>query len=470
MADVSWMPGVVAMAGGLAIGAALAWMQRDEGAAGEERQARLDDLRQRKELLFEQLHGLEDVDGARGVQAASGERRALELQAAAVLKELDQLQAGDARDAGPAASGAMSAQMRGMLQGGLAVGFVAIIVFALNRGTTERVGDMGPTGRAPIVSTLERPDAVPQAGEPGGAVPGVPENLQPKASPMLDAARAKVAATPEDPGAWAALGYALIDAEGWIDAFESSRKLLELSPEDPDGLTQQAAVRVAMGQDSLAVDLLDRALAQEGKHLPALSYRGMVAWRGQDAEAARGFWERALAVAGPGQGFEGLIAMTNGERPPPLDRPADGTVPDGHPGGAPAGHPPSGDLPAGNPPSGGMPAGHPPAAGGDVELSGTLTLAEGATVPAGAVLFVNIRPEGQTRGPPARALKLTASFPQPFSIRSTDSMIQGMPFPGSATVTARVDFDGNAMTKAEGEPIATAVVTAGQTGLSLVLQ
>jgi len=479
MAEVSWVPGLIAAGGGLAIGALLAWMQQDQGAAGEERQARLDDLRQRKDLLLEQLRGVEDVDGARGVQAAGGERKTLELEAAAVLKELDELQAGGAAPAKKAATGGgISPQLRGMIQGGVVVGFLAIIAFALSQGTVERVGDMGPTGRAPIVSEMTRTAPIPAAGEPGGAVPGVPEGLQPKESPKLSAARAAVAASPESVEAWANLGYSLIDAEGWIDAFEASRRVLELAPEHPDGLTQQAAVRVAMGQDSLASDLLDRALAQDGKHLAALSYRGMVAWRARDADTAKLHWSKALSIAGPGQGFEGLVAMTEGDLPPPIDSavaPGSGAPP-GHPGGAPSGHPGEfppahpGGLPPGHPPAGDAPPAQPAAPTGAVELAGTVTLAPGVSAAPGAVVFITVRPEGQTRGPPSRVKRLPASFPLTFSISDAESMIAGMPFPPSAQLTIRVDADGNAMSKEPTDPQASVVVTAGRTDLAIQLE
>ena len=75
-------------------------------------------------------------------------------------------------------------------------------------------------------------------------------------------------------------------------------------------------------------------------------------------------------------------------------------------------------------------------------------------------------------GPPLAVKRIMgASFPLDFTLGPGDRMIQQMPFMGPLTVTARIDGDGNAMSRNPGdlqgavpEPVAT-----GTTGIDLVI-
>lgn len=101
-----------------------------------------------------------------------------------------------------------------------------------------------------------------------------------------------------------------------------------------------------------------------------------------------------------------------------------------------------------SPGAGGAP---PPAAGGEA-IRGTISLApelEGR-VPAGAILFlIARRGEG---GPPLAVQRVVEPrFPLEFSIGPEDRMIAQMPFEGPLLLTARIDADGNAMTRQPGD-------------------
>ena len=101
-----------------------------------------------------------------------------------------------------------------------------------------------------------------------------------------------------------------------------------------------------------------------------------------------------------------------------------------------------------------MPAAPPAASGGDAEpVSGTITLASGyeSKVPAGAILFIVAR-TGQGGGPPLAVKRIESpKFPLPFSLGPGDRMIQQMPFVGPLQLSARLDTDGNAMTRTPGD-------------------
>ena len=162
----------------------------------------------------------------------------------------------------------------------------------------------------------------------------------------------------------------------------------------------------------------------------------------------------------------------------PTSRPAAGP-----PSGAmPPGHPPTGQVPAGHPPGGQMPPGHPPstdpgaaAAGGD-PVRGTLTLAAGQAPKAGDVLFVMARKVTDSGPGPLvaviQARDVTAdSFPYAYELGPQNVMMQGVPFAGPFRVYARLDRDGDPMTKTAEDLYAEAegAIDNGAEGLDLVL-
>jgi hypothetical protein len=105
---------------------------------------------------------------------------------------------------------------------------------------------------------------------------------------------------------------------------------------------------------------------------------------------------------------------------------------------------------------------------GQIELSAEL---EGVR-PEGGVLFVIARAQGARRGPPLAVLRIPSpDFPLSFSIGPDDVMIPTMRFEGNISLTARLDADGNAMTRGEGD-ISSAVeepLSPGASGVQLLL-
>jgi hypothetical protein len=165
---------------------------------------------------------------------------------------------------------------------------------------------------------------------------------------------------------------------------------------------------------------------------------------------------------------------------PPLDQPATALKTSDHPvheptaAAAPAddklppGHPPvAGAMPSGATPSGGAPSGMAPSGmegmtPGDIQfdpktvLSGVIKLDTKVKdkVKKGDVIFLVARqfdPSG-VQGPPLAVRKLVvSSFPINFSLDSRDAMLAGTKLAGKVVVTARVDKDGDAMTKNPGD-------------------
>jgi hypothetical protein len=117
----------------------------------------------------------------------------------------------------------------------------------------------------------------------------------------------------------------------------------------------------------------------------------------------------------------------------------------------------------------------PPAAAEPAEtapIQGTISLApelEGR-VPAGAILFlIARRGEG---GPPLAVQRIPEPrLPLDFSIGPEDRMIAQMPFEGPLRLTARLDADGNAMTRLAGDlqGAAPGDYQPGASGVSIVI-
>jgi hypothetical protein len=162
---------------------------------------------------------------------------------------------------------------------------------------------------------------------------------------------------------------------------------------------------------------------------------------------------------------------------PPLDQPEKGAaaLPSGHPQHEPGAAMPSDDkaLPPGHPPVAGGGEGAPGMQGmqglqgmtpGDIPfdpktvLSGVIKLDPKLkdNVKAGDVIFLVARkfdPSG-VQGPPLAVRRLVAgTFPLNFSLDSRDAMMVGTQLTGKVVITARVDKDGDAMTKNPGDVI-----------------
>jgi hypothetical protein len=135
---------------------------------------------------------------------------------------------------------------------------------------------------------------------------------------------------------------------------------------------------------------------------------------------------------------------------------------------APSEMPPSPEqLAAGSPAVAGMTA--PENAGPPIR--GVVRLAEGVEAPAGAMLFVIARAGGA--GPPTAVLRVPAPrFPFEFTLGPENRMIAEMPWQGPLNLSARIDLDGNAMTRDAGglEGRAAQPASPGDAGIEIALE
>ncbi len=103
-------------------------------------------------------------------------------------------------------------------------------------------------------------------------------------------------------------------------------------------------------------------------------------------------------------------------------------------------------------------------------IQGVVRTAEGAVPARGGVLFVIARPEAG--GPPLAVRRLPGGpFPMAFELGPGDAMIPGRPLAGSVRLTARLDADGDPLSRQEGDLVAEEMrVAVGSSGIELVLR
>lgn len=158
----------------------------------------------------------------------------------------------------------------------------------------------------------------------------------------------------------------------------------------------------------------------------------------------------------------------------------------GHGGQMPSDHPPilrsrAEEAAAGAAPA--MPAGHgapsemPAAqAGGDGVVSGTIKLSDKIKdkAPKGATLFLIAKTASEAGigvGPPVAVQRYAAgTWPLPFELTQANVMLEGTTLQGKVVISARVDQDGDAMTKQVGdlEGVTKPIVVPAK-GIELVL-
>jgi len=80
--------------------------------------------------------------------------------------------------------------------------------------------------------------------------------------------------------------------------------------------------------------------------------------------------------------------------------------------------------------------------------------AEVSTIPNG-ILYVIVRVAGRAGGPPLAVKRLPAEFPAEFRVTAADSMVPGTPLVPAMDLTVRLDQDGDAMSKQEGDLMGT---------------
>lgn len=395
-----WASASAMIAAGIIIGAVfMVSMKRRRDAIDSARR----DLEAKRDALVQRL---------REVDLPAEEKSRLEAEAAAVLREIDQRGAASKRpEARAEAVVARHAAIKGFAWG---VGSVLVLV-GIGWYVTQKAQPReaaGPSQAAP----MQRPQ-------------------QWQADPEVQGIEAAVAQRPDDLILRNQLARAYLDRENLMGVFEQTQYVLQRAPNDPQALTYQSLVRMAMGQTDSATAMLKQAIKSDPKFLDAyvaLAWQQTTAGKSDEAAATikaaqKEHPEETARLA------DVLVKMREQAKARPTQAAA-----------LPPDHPPIPDQ-----------AAQPTASTNPNAVHVTLQFA-GAATPAQGVIYVIARPAGVTAGPPAAVKRMPLSaFPLTFDVSAADSMM-GQPLPPKMRLEARIDSDGDAMTKDPKDPIAVA--------------
>jgi tetratricopeptide (TPR) repeat protein len=440
MAEVEWGPAVAVLAAGLVFGALILWRVLRNGPAPA---ARAEDSLERRDLLAKlegliaQLRELEDTGVKRTEAQHRDERFLLELQAGRTLLALDALATTGVRQKAKAraAAGAPAAGVTGATaetiaaapaRGSALTGFfwgigsataVGLLLFFASRSSNERAPGASVTGNTP----MEGRAAPATASTEGGA--------------EIAGLEARIEQNPEDLEARLDLARLHLMRQDMMAVYKETQAVLQRDPGNARALAYQALVRLAMGQADQAEEMLAQALRKDPGLLEGYLHLMFVYTRvGKPLEAQATMKRAADRFPDRAEAFRRLLAQ----------------------------------MQAGPE----QPAAAPASSEGGRSVSGVIDLdpSARAALRPGAIVFVMLRESGFGAGPPLAARRLPASsFPLSFEIGQGDAMAGGK-VPDDVLVEARLDSDGDPITRPRSDPYGREDnVKIGTRGLRLVL-
>src|SRR4051794_3055057 len=376
------------------------------------------DLEAKRDLLLQQLRELKETGGS------VEEQRRLERETADVLRALDQRAPVVSKPTAPKPAAAdnniaaltRAAAIRGFIWGAASVAVLGGIAWFV----TEKATPKSETASAPMASAPQ-----PQAQQP---------------DPALQQIEVAVAKSPDDLEMRNQLAKAYLERQNLMGVFDQTKYILARTPDDARALTYQALVRMSMGQRDPAAEMLRHAIKSDPQLLDAYV---ALAWddiqRGNTSDAEAQIAEATRRHPDQKARLDDVLSKMKEQAKNP----------------APAAAPTSAPAVA-------------PASGPSVHV--TLTLAGAAPSP-NAVLFVIARAAGQTAGPPAAVKRIAGpTFPLDIDLSAADSMM-GQPLPANVRIEARLDTDGDPLTKNPSDPHAVQDgVTTNGAKVSLALQ
>jgi len=410
-APTDWVSAIAILAAGLIIGVLFVVLFNRKRSAHIDTDLARKDLEAKRDALIAQLRALPDD--------AIEERARMERETADVLRKLDERVPSTPIPI-PQSPNTMSPTIKGFLWGAGSFAALAALAYFVMQSTTPREQQQ-PSNSATQQPNPQSPTTDPQLLQLEAAVQKDPNNL-----PLRND-----------------LAQAYLERDNLMAVFEQTKIVLEKNPADSRALTFQALVRMAMGEADNAVKMLQQALRSDAKNLDAwvaLAWVHAQSGRMNDAEAA-------IAEA---------IKVSPGDRPRLLEVLQQMKTHATQPASA---QPQQADA--------ALPADHPPvAAGAGRNVRITLNLA--AAAPPRGVLFVIAR--GPGGGPPVAVKRLAAtSFPLTIDLGQADSMM-GQQLPDTFRIEARLDSDGDPLTKPASDPSAFVDGVAAGAAITLSLK
>lgn len=415
--SADWLTATGMLLSGAIVGFMFFYVASRKQSAASVPQASRIDLEAKRDVLIVQLRELEDTGGT------AEERARLEGEAAEVLRELD-------------AAGAPALAMPSREKSGGAAA-------ALQKDRSGLKGFVWGAGSAAAIAlliTFVMTSAKPK--EPmQQAAPMQSAGAQSQQSdPQLRTLEVAVQAQPDNVSLRNDLAKAYIDRENLVRAFEEASAVLQRAPGDARALTYQAIVRLAMGEAEPASKQLEIATKNDPQLVDAWV---ALAWSyiqiGKVSDADNAIESAVKQHPEDETRFREVLGKMKAQlAATPASTRNVATAP---------------SAPAGS--------------GGGVHI--TLALAAGVTAPPSGVIYVVVR-DAQAGGPPSAVKRIgLGAFPMDVELTSADSMM-GQPLPASMRIEARIDTDGNAMTRESGAPSASKDGVGAGEKITLTLQ
>jgi cytochrome c-type biogenesis protein CcmH len=409
--NTDWASAIAILTAGLILGLMFIYVVSRRRSAAPPADLELRDLEAKRDALIDQLRAEVDPE----------ERTRLERETAQVLRAIDER---TSRDRTPAAASATAREKtpvspRNAMLIGFAWGVGSVLVLGglaywVSKAATPREG-------AEQQQTMQRPQADPVVTQLEEIVRTSPDNLEARVN----------------------LAQAYLERDNLMGVFEQTQYVLSKNPNDARALTFQALVRMAMGQQDEAVEMLERVTKIDPMLLDAwvgLAWIHTQSGRTKEAEAAMA--EAIRRRPEEKQRLEQVLAEMKAQLAGGMGRPQE----------LPPDHPPIAPPPTAT--SAGTSAAAAPAAGDGKAVRITLDLDPSAKTRSG-IIYVIARPAGVAGGPPVAVKRIAAtSLPVTFDFSSADSMM-GQPLPASMRIEARLDADGDAATRNPSDPSAS---------------
>jgi cytochrome c-type biogenesis protein CcmH len=209
--------------------------------------------------------------------------------------------------------------------------------------------------------------------------------------------------------------------QDYAKAIEAFKQVLAQDPNQPEAHAYMGFILVQAGHGDGALLAFDKALASAPNLPMALWGKGMVLYQSKkDYAGARTVLEKLLQLVPPGEERNEITKVLA-------------------------------EIPAGGTPA--QKAGQPSAVKSGQTISGKISVEaklQGKIDP-GATLFLIARAAAGAAGPPLAVKKIDQpKFPVAYSLGQENVMMQGTPFTGKINISARLDKDGNAMTREAG--------------------
>ena len=216
-------------------------------------------------------------------------------------------------------------------------------------------------------------------------------------------------------------GKSAFAKQDWPKAIEAFKQALAADPNQPEAHAYMGFILVQAGHSDGALLAFDKALAVAPNLAMALWGKGMTLYQTkQDYAGAKKAFERLLQIMPAGAEraeVEKILAemAQGGPKPPPREKTASPTNQQ---------------------------------IGGRISVDPKLR----PKVDSQATLFIIARRADTIKGPPLAVKKIERPvFPLSYSLGPENVMMQGAPFAGHITLTARLDKDGNPTTRQPGD-------------------